>query len=324
MTETTLRRTLPEAYTIGLGGGAYLGLVGSGDGTTYAVAYTGGEWTELVGSTTAFDPVESTPIYQPVFTANRYVLVVPDFDALLVWDLDTGDVATYAPPAGWSVLGVGVLDGAVYWVERETDEHGSGPYAYDVRLRTSGFDLVGPSTVCTRSVSVSGGESVDSPLGTGAVVGVLFTAAAAIVSWSWVDQVAEDQGVVQVRLPLSGATAQADVAAPVGELGLPTASTYAVAVNRSGLDDGSILLQSPDDVSGAPVGRWPLTAAYALSNPVNVGLTSDNAAAVVYGFADDGPTLIRAPLSATVIPTERATVASYGEVGAPAYLYPRD
>lgn len=323
MTETTLRRTLPEAYTIGLGGSSYLGLVGDGEGTSYAVAYTGGDWTELLGSTSDFDVLDL--LWSPVLVADRYLVIVPGYDALKVWDLELATVESYAPPSGWSVLGAGVLGTTVYWVERETVEHGSGPYATDVRLRSAGLDLATPTTVVTRTVSVSGGESTDSPLGTGAVVSVLFNEAAALVEWSWVDQVAEDSGVVRVRLPLTGASAQTDVVgAALGELGLPTAAGESALVNRNGLLDGSLLLGFPDDVEGDPVALWPVNSGYAL-NPVHAALSVDGSAAVVYGTdTEDVPTLVRSPLAAAPgTPSERFAVGLYAELGAPTYMLPR-
>lgn len=323
MSETTLRRTLPEAYTIGLGGSSYLGLVGDGAGASYAVAYTGGEWTELLGSTSAFDVLDL--LWSPLLVGDRYLVIVPSYDALLVWDLELAMVESYAPPSGWSVLGAGVLGTTVYWVERETVEHGSGPYATDVRLRSAGLDLATPTTVVTRSVSVSGGESTDSPLGTGAVVSVLLNEAAALVEWSWVDQVAEASGVVRVRLPLSGSSAQADaVGAALGELGLATAAGDAALVNRSGLLDGSLLLGFPDDVEGEPASLWPVTSGYAL-NPTHAALSVDGSAAVVYGTnTEDVRTLVRAPLSgAPSTPSERFAVGLYAEIAAPTYMLPR-
>lgn len=323
MAETTLRRTLPEAYRIGPGGGSYLGLVGTGAGATYAVAYTGGEWTEELGSTSAFDALDL--VWPPVFAAGRYVLAQPDFQTLAVWDLETGDVDTYTPPAGWSVLGAAILSGTVYWVERETVEHGSGTYAYDVRLRSSGYDLTLPSTLCTRSVSVLGGQSTDSPLGTGAVLAVMFNATAAIASWSWVDQFGVNQGVVRVRLEYGGDSEQADVADAIDELGVPQAAADSVLANRSGVLDGSVLLAFPDDVEGELTSLWPANEAYGLS-PSNAGLSLDGTEAVVYGFdEEDGATLVRAPVaSAPSTPTERATVSQYGELDVPKFLYPRD
>lgn len=323
MSETTLRRTLPEAYTIGLGGGDYLGIVGDGLGTTHAVAYTGGEWTEELASTSAFD-ASGDLVWPPVFAAGRYLIVVPTFGDLLVWDLESNTVAAYTPPAGWSVLGAAAVGATVYWVERETEEHGAGPYATDVRLKAAGWDLVAPDILCARAVSVSGGESVDSPLGTGAVIAVLFTEASAIASWSWVDQMGEDEGVVRVRLDFAGSSAQADAAESLGELGLATAAGEAAMANRNGLLDGSILLLFPDDEAGDPTSAWPTTSGYALA-PFNAGLTTDGLVAVVYGVDDDGPALVRAPITgAASAPTERAPVADFGELGAPNYLYPRD
>jgi hypothetical protein len=324
MSETTLRRTLPEAYTIGLvGADNYWGFLEGGAGVVCA-AYADGTYLEDVAETGDLPGLAD----RTTLAEERYLLLAPsDGAALRVWDVVANTVAAYAAPAGYQIVGAGAIDGVVYWIEWPEQDWAGGPTVYtsEIRLMGAGFDLATPVEVT--SVEVSDNFywewRVDSPAAWFALNAE--AALAERVGWDVVNN--EVSAVFRVRLPLSGA------GGTFSEGGAFALSGLSVGVPRPG--GGSLFASSgaaavvrlADDVAPAndPISDWPEEELWALpGNANNVAVSPDEEEAVAYGL-DDGPTLIRGDVGAgSGAPRKRFAVEDHlTELSPPDYMYPR-
>lgn len=319
MATTTLRRRKSRAYGIGIATVNGLGLFTDGAGTAYAALYADGTYQADLASSGSVD-LDVERYFAPVLHAQRYLLV-PYVDEVLVWDLETNDVATASASSGYLIFGLGAIGDTVYWCEWEEVEHGP-PYRVTARLRSAGFGLATPATVVSIDAQAPAGISADwNTLFSSENFGFALTPTAMLVDRGWVDQAGENSGIVRVRLPLSGGATQDDIAEASQATGIPQGDG-AVLPNRIGALLGEPLLFMEDAVDAELEARFGSGGDWDMDNPVNAALSSDAATAAVFGFHEDDPVLVKAPAeSPGASPSARLELAEHPEHGLPLNFY---
>lgn len=327
MTETTLRRVLPEAYTIGLvGTDNYWAFLEGGAGVICA-AYQDGTYIEDVAETGDLPGLVDT---RATLVAERYLLVNPkDGSGLYVWDVLENTVASYAAPAGFQIAGAGAAEGTVYWIEWPEQDWGGGPVTYTstVRLLAAGYTLESPTEVTTAEASDNfyWEWRTDSPA---AWFGLSSEAAlGSRIAWDVINN--EITQAFRVRLPLSGVGGAADGGGSFPEanlsVGVPHPDAGLLFAGQSG-PDALLYLQDTVDTDVTVVAQWPTSEEWQLdSGAYCASVVTEDGEAVIYGSdSAAGLTVVRGDLAGGSAPRKRFVVDEHPvALVSPNFVFPR-
>lgn len=319
MSETTLRRTLPEAYRIGIVRTAsYWAFLEGGAGVVCA-AYAGGTYLEDVAETAELTLQLNE---RPVLHQSRHLILSSEAgDRIEVWDVAANVVSNYTPAGGKVVVGACGLGGSIYWMEfAETDWIAAGlGWQSTVNLRQADLDLGSLATIASVTLDQAFHWQWR---GLAANPWFALTPTSAIAERVAEDAVASEIFThFRVRMTLDAEEEQsADLGSGGGTLlkvGIPESSGGALALAEG------FLHRVPDAVDGAVAGHWPASGAWALDSAKCCSTTPAGDEVAVYGTVEDGGRLLRhgaaAPEGGT--PNIAFDVDEHPEHGTPALFF---
>lgn len=245
-----------------------------------------------------------------------------DATHLKVWDVEGEATYDYAVPAGYVCSPPVYADGFVWWVERETVQHGgAGAHATDFRLVKSRTDLsTDLAIVYTYTAahylgfSASWGNNV---------LGIAITTTLVLVQDHWVDDVANEvNDTFQIAIQRSGGGATdngwpaiapppaVDVDAWVFNIAPATAAGLGAGAVGEGLLAG---VAADSDVS--PVAFWS-GVEWQVGSCTNTSVSADGSEGSVYGSGS----LVRGPAEAGT-PTKLFAAGPSPADDTPYYMY---